>query len=412
MSPRARDPNARFQSVPGDPPLEKDSRSGVLYVRKTIKGRGTLFKSTGERKIMAAREKAREMIDEFRGRKPGLRPERIRIRELCELALEDCLKQTQTLDEEGFPLRRMSTYMNNDKAHLRGPLKKGIKRKKGMRKEGVIRELFGDFYADEIDEQFWKTWVKRKGRGLGRKLNDIAKYLSLVLSFAFDEKYIARKPEFFNPDKHKKKATKYTDDQVLLFFNKAEPTLKDLIIIRAENPLRGHETAEVHWTMVRILNQSEGPPVVEFVLPESFVKANARTVRLTRNAAAVVVRRWHEMMALPPDDRSPYVFPAPRNPKKPLNRVQVNRMWRRMKKAVGVAPEVQMHFNWFRHNVYNRLRKIHGVDISSVSQVGGTSIRTLQKHYDLEEEESTIRVANAINLPFHRQATEAAKEEE
>lgn len=406
MSPRVRKENARFKAVIGYADLELDTSSGYYYVRVSAKGKGELFKSTREKTVRKAQTVADDLIDAFRGRKAGLRSERIRVRELCELALKDLEEQTKTLDEDGHPLRRQSTFQGNDKTHLRGPFPKGTKLKKGMRKEGLIRTLFGDFFGDEIDEQFWKTWVKRKGKKLGRKLNDIAKYLSLVLSYAYDEKYIGRKPEIFNPDKHKKKAITLSDEQVLLFYSKAEPTLQDLIVVGSENPLRPHENAEVQWSMVRVFKDKQGRQAVEYDLPEWFVKKNARKVMLTPNAAAVILRRRAETMKLPPKERSPYVFPAPKNRSKPLSRKTVNRMWHRMRAAVGLAPSVKIHFHWFRHNVYRRLTKIHGVPLASVSQVGGTSTRTLQKHYDLEEEQATLQVAASINLPFGIQTEE------
>lgn len=385
--------------------------SGVYYVRKFKKGKGELFKSTGETKLGRAKTKADEIIQEWLGRTPGLKNKRITISELCDLVLEDLRKQTETRDENGFLLRRPSTFVSKDLPYLRGRETRVEKRRKGMREQGVIRDLFGDRFADELDEQWWAGWLAHEGRAVQMRKTEIAKYLSLVLSFAHHKKYIAQKPELVLPEsarRHKKHAVIYSDEQVLMFFNRANPTLQDLIIVGSENPLRPHENFEVAWSMVKIhrdtkgkpLQDNAGAPIIDYVLPEEFVKKNARTIRLTPNAARVILRRWLVNQALPERQRSPYVFPAPSDSQKPVNRVRVNRWWHTMKNAAGIDPSVKVHFHWFRHNVYRRLLKIHGIPMASVSQVGGTSIQTLQKHYDLEEEQAQLQVAAAISLPF------------
>jgi hypothetical protein len=408
MSPRVRKQDARYQGVPGYPNLEIDTKSGIYYVRKYIAGRGELFKSTKLRKKQLANTIADQMITEFSTRKKGLKNKRITVAEACGLLLEQLEKDTKTVNKDGHLLRRESTFRNKDLPYLRAPWSgelKELKSREKTRKQGVIRDLFGEEYVDQIDEVYWKDWCKREGRREGIGLNDVAKYLSMVLSYAFEQKYIARKPEIRNPETHKKKAVVYTDEQVLAFFKAAEPELQDLIIIGSENPLRPHENREIPWSMVQILEETYPDTevrVVEYVLEEHFVKVAkaARRVRLTPNAAAVVARRWKAREGRPEGERSPYVFPAPGDCQRPMGKVYMNRMWHRMKKKAGVPDGVTVHFEWFRHNVFRRLLKIHNVAIANVAQVGGTSMATIQKHYDLEEREAVLQVAGAISLKF------------
>ncbi len=389
MTPVERLKNTRFQPVTGYPDLELDTKSGYYYVRKRMAGKGELFKSTRSKKRGLAATRAQELIDEFRGRKAGLRNTRIKIAKLCDLAYAQCLKDSKAFDEDGRVLRRPHT-IEHDRTWLLD-----IKRDDGREYPAKLKELLGDVYADEIDELFWKTWCKREGRALGRKLGDVGKYLSLVLSHAFEQKYIARKPRIRNPDKHKRKAVVYSDEQVLAFYSCAEPMLQDLIVVGSENPLRPHENAEIRWEWVTLTGGE-----VEYDLPEAFVKKGARRLRLTPNAAAVIIRRAAERRRLPVAKRSPFVFPAPKDPSKPVSRKTVNRMWHRMKAKAGIPQDTKVQFHWFRHNVFRRLTKIHGLTPAEAAQAGGTSAATIEKHYALEEDTVKLRVASAISLPF------------
>lgn len=368
-------------------------------MRKFVRGRGELFKSTRSKKVRMANTIAEQMVREFTDRKAGLRGGRVTIAELCDSAFAQCEKRAAAVDEDGHPLRRART-LEHDRTYLKDKVRewKNAEGQVVKRREypALLKVHFGTLFADEIDAQFWDYWVRSKGRLLGRNLNDYAKYLSLVLQHAVDEKWLPAKPELYNPTKHKKKAVIYSDEQVLAFFNAAEPELQDLIVVGSENPLRPHENAEVRWDWVEIRDGT-----VTYDLPPEFVKKGARKIQLTPNAAQVIMRRWEVRRALPPAERSPFVFPAPKDPRKPLSRKTLNRMWHRMKAAAGI-PDAKIQFHWFRHNVFRRLTKVHGFAPAVVAQVGGTSAATIQKHYDLEEEQARVQVAGAISIPFKK----------
>jgi integrase len=207
------------------------------------------------------------------------------------------------------------------------------------------------------------------------------------------------------PEQHKKKAIVYDDELVLNFYRHANACLKDLVVIGSENPLRPHENREVRWEMVSGHDSGSGP--VEYDLPYWFVKKGARRIQLSGNAAAIVRRRWRERSQLSPRFRSPFVFPSPTDPQKPVSDVRLSRWWLKMRKEIdearakdGLPPLQRVQFHWFRHNVFRRLTKVHGISTAKAAQIGGTSERTVRAHYDLEEESARMEVAKAISLPF------------
>lgn len=387
-----------FLPVRGCSFLKKHPKTNIYYVRKYVAGKGELFKSTRTSKVGLAKTIADQMIHDFIDIDPGLKNKRVKVKDICSLLLSDFEKATKEADKEGLPIRRKSTFDSKDKPYLRGPFPKEYKLKKGMRKQGVIRDLFGEMFIDEIDEVFMKKWIKKEGKKHTKKFSEIIKYLGLALSYAHESKYISRRPKLKNPDRHVKKAIRINDADAIRFFESAEPDLKDLIIIGSENPLRPHENCEIEWSMVK----TEGK-IVEYVLPESLVKKNARTIRLTPNAAKVVLRRLKKRNIFPVSRRSPFVFPSVRDINKPLGCVHRCRMWNRMKAKAGIPSDFAIHFHWFRHNVYRRLLKVHNVHISAVSQVGGTSIKTLQRHYDIDDQQAIEDVSKAITIPFGKE---------
>lgn len=385
MTSKVRKKSATFQGVPGYPELELDTRSGIYYVRKSVAGKGELFRSTRSRKRGEARSIAQEMISEFTMRKPGLRSRRIRIADLCQPLFEELETETKTIGRDGLPLRKPRTHAK-DRLFLLDRVYRSKAR------PAAIKKHFGEYYADEIDEQFWDRWVKKEGRRLGTTLGDLTKYLSRVLEYAFVEKYIGRKPRLKNPDPEKNDAQVYNDQQLAAFYLNAEPTLQDLIAIAAENPLRPHENCEVEWSMVDF--QEDGSVI--YRLPASFTKTKtARELYLSPRASQVVRRRREGAL-----EGSRYVFPSPRDPGRPMSRKHLSDMWLRMKKKAGITSKLKFH--WIRHTFYSRAILDALIPIATVGQAGGTSAKTLEKRYLKSTAEKTRAVSVAVKVDFEK----------
>jgi integrase len=332
--------------------------TGIYYVRKYRAGKGELFKSTGETRKGRAQTLADEMQAQWLGGK-RLGGRRYPIGELCDL-LEDRLSED--------PERRRKTRQH-DKTYL-----------------PIIRDLFGEEWADEIDEAFWDAWVRRTGRGMNRTLGDVAKYLSKVLTFAFEQKIINRKPRIKNPDAAPKSPPVYTIEQIQGFLEHADSELKDLLIVATECGIRPHENRELRWDWI------EDCKIVRF--PETFTKTKkAREIVLSPGVQKLLTHRLARR-------QGPFVFSAPKNPHQPLSECQLSRMWRRMLGRAGISTEDRKgpKFHWVRHTFGSIQLLEAGQPLPKVALYMGNSPKVLFDRYMAKDAQRSAEVSQVINL--------------
>lgn len=335
--------------------------SGIYYVRKKQVGRDELFQSTGEKNKRAAETKALEMISDWLNGKTFKRSERKFISEICD-ELDLCLQKEFENND-----RRIRTR-EHDKTYFR-----------------IIKNHFGDRIASDIDEVFWDDWVRSTGRSLNRSLSDIAKYLSKVLTFAFQRKYINRKPEIRNPDKPKKSGMVYENADIEVFLEHADPMLRDLIIIGAECGLRPHENLGLQWEWIQFDKER-----VIIHIPADFSKTKSpRSLEASPNAAALLRQRFEKRVG-------PFVFPAPRNTFKSLSKKHMGKIWHAMLKRAGYPSDLKFH--WLRHSFFTKTLLDAKLPLAEVSQYGGNSPNILMKRYLQDDPRRTSSVARAINL--------------
>lgn len=345
-----------WQSI--EPGLIRHNPSGIYYVRKFKDGK-RLTATTGTDKLTRARTIRDEMLAEWiSGKAPDRKK---RIHQVCdelELVLE---KEFANGD------RRKRTF-DHDKTYL-----------------PIIKKYFGNYQASEIDEKFWADWVRDTGRSLNRTLNDIAKYLSKVLTHAYQQKYINRKPSISNPDKQKKIELIYENDEIERFIDNAEPDLKDLILIGAECGLRPHENHGLKWEWISFERNR-----VIITIPESYSKTKkARSLEASENAAVCLRRRYLKQVG-------PYVFPSPKDPLKPISSSHLRKLWGRMKKNAGITAKIKFH--WLRHSFFTKALLDAQEPIQKVAEYGGNSPAILMDRYLKNDPARTRSVAGAVKL--------------
>jgi integrase len=381
-----------WESVPGCEYLVRRLPAGVYYVRKKKAGKGRLFESLGTTSKVNAKRIADERIAEWLGGKRQALGKRPRVEAVVPQCLEQLERQASTKDKQGFPLRAKRTA-DKDRTYL-------APRKRPARPP-LMTELFGEFFMDELDEQAWDAWLKRTGYRLGRDLGEIAKYLSILADYAFREKLIGRKPRFANPETHETKARVYEDADLISYHEHAEPMLQDMLEFVSEVPIRPHEIRELRWEFVRF----DRDHTAEIHLPAWFPKnRKARAFRAGPNGSAMLWRRYRERLL-----GSEFVFPAPKDPKKPISDVMISRLWRRMIARLNEAREKENlppvpagKFHWTRHSAYTKVILDAQENIAKVSEVGGTAITTLQKNYLKSDPRRTASVGQAIKIAFNR----------
>lgn len=374
--------------------LALDTQSGIYYVRKSKKGKPDLFKSTGETSKYKAQKVAESLIAEYLTGKAKARPGKALVSDLCADLLADLEAETKIMTEGGYPQRSAKTF-EKDRTFL----------------TRVIPDLFGNQDPSSIDEEWWRTWeqanrgkVKNYKTGQPRKMAEIAKYLSKVLSYAHRKHHIQRLPKLFRgvQTKYKIKAAVYEDDVVLEFLEHAEPILYDLVAIEGENPFRPGEVSGLCWSWIEFDEELDGTPSAIVTLPATTTKTrDERRFPLSANAAAILSRRFAER-----DTQSPYVFPAPKDPQRPMSNKHRADLWKRMLVRVNAARVKAgktpypgtLKFHWLRHSLYTKLIIDKGENLMKVSKAGGTSLATLHRHYVEGDVKRLSSVTKAVSL--------------
>lgn len=344
--------------------------SGIYYARKYRAGKGRIFESTGQRSISAARTAAETIRADFVSDRAPTERRGFRVKDILDDVDRELAKDFEAKE-------RSKRTRDKDKTLL-----------------ADMRTHFGAVYLSDLDESYWENWIRDTGRGLKRGLGDFAKYLSIILDHAYRKKYVGRKPSFRNPDpKRKTRVVVYTPEQIRLFWKHADPILQDLVILGGENGFRPFENRKLKWEFIEFKKAGrQSIAVVRF--PESDFygkKSKGREIQVGPLSLEVLRRRYQAR-----DKSSPWVFPGIKDKAKPLTDVQVSRLWRSMLEAAGISDEIKFH--WLRHTFYTTALLQKRLDISKVSEFGGTSITTLQKHYLKADYVKTADVSQAMDL--------------
>lgn len=342
--------------------LVQDTRSGMFYARQSEKGRGRFFQTTGLRKKTEAQRKANEMLAQWRTGQLAQTLNARTVREVIEVLRDNLEREMMSGD------RARKTWDSSDRPNL-----------------NQVEKHFGDEYVAEIDEIFWKDWIQTVGKGLGRTLGDIAKYLSMVLTYAHQNKLISRKPAIHNPDPAKEPPVPLTMDQIETLLEKANPVIADLIILAAECGLRPYESRRLQWEMIDFPRDC-----VLIKLPAAFTKTRrARELEAGPETSKMLRRRCRAK-------RSPYVFPSILEPSRPINEVWFSKKWRAAVKAAGLPKGTKFH--WLRHTFFSQALLEANLPLPMVAAYGGNSPKILFDRYLAKDAGRTRKVAGAVKL--------------
>lgn len=355
----------KLESVPGCPDYLKINRAtGIYYVRIFRAGKGELKQTTGTTSKSKARTIAEELVAKFIGGQKTNKKRR---------HVSSILKELdESLGQEFIDGNRREATREKDRHLLK-----------------FVEKHFGSEYLDEIDEDFWADWVRSTGKPLKINLFDAAKYLSMVMTFAHRRKYVSRKPVIMNPDKAKKTGRVYTDAEIFALVQAADPKTLSQITLGFECGLRSGEARCLKKEWLTFESDSK----VLLALPDDFVKANARTIMLSVGASRLLSK-----ILKADKSGSPFVFPSATDPMtKCESRKGQNKRWRSVVKKSGIKAD-RAWFRYLRQTFYNKLLLELGLPIQNVSQYGGTSIKTLQRSYLLDDPKNTQSIGAALKI--------------
>lgn len=348
-----------WKSVEGN--LRLHVPSGIYHVRKFVKGKGRMEESTGETSVVRARQIAQEKISAWIGGKRKASGRKT-ISELCEEL------ETQ-LDQDFRNGDRRRATCEKDRYYLK-----------------KISKLFGDIFADDINEEFWKSWVRTSGKALKIKLFDVSKYLSKVLTYAEATGAITRKPTIYNPDKAAQTGKVFTVKEIERFIKHAPRMLRHLFIIAAETGMRPNETQSLRWDWITF-----GKKAVTVSLPSSFTKTEqGRQILLSENAAQVL--RTRKLGSV-----GNFVFHPPRAPEHPINRQYLWKLMDKLRSDMKLK-KGDIKFHWLRHSFASMALLDKKMPLAEVAAYQGNSPGVLFKKYLAKDSSRTAAVSLAVSL--------------
>jgi integrase len=338
----------------------------MFYVRKFRAGKGELFRSTGEKRRVRAQTIADKMMSDWLGHRQTT-GRRLKIADACEELLE-------VLEQEFMNGDRRKRTFDHDKTYA-----------------AVLTKLFGDIYVDEFDEDFWDGWVRNTGKKLDRKLGDISKYVSKLLTYCHRKGRIVRKPKIKNPDVQLRRGRVFNPEEIAALFAKADIDLKLQIVLGFENGMRPGEVRGLQWDMVEW-----GPGWAVLKLPIWLVKTgpkygHGREIQISERAYTLLRERFKA-----PGRNPKFVFPAPKEPFKGESDVHQARRFKRACKAAGIIGPARQYD--LRHSFYTISLLEKRMPIQLVSEFGGTAIGTLQRHYLHGDAKRTATMASAVTI--------------
>lgn len=313
--------------------LQKDSRTGMYFVRKKLKGKQELLKSTGYKDRTRARRRALELLAEYMASiapTPGSNPT---FREIAQKVL--ALKATKAPATQALARNRIEKHL--------GP-------------------YFNHMRISDINENTWDQYIVDQQKLSPRTLADDAKLMMAIMKYSFNEGLLKRKVRIRNPDPPNEEGRAYTEEECTKLLESATTdNMKLQIKIGLTMGMRHGEIAHLRWewidwrqSVIKLPPEETKTRRGRLVPINSEVKIDLRLKLLSKN--------------------SPCVFPSQKNPMQPIP--DFDSQWQRTWKRAGV----EGRFHWTRHTCITNMLSA-GVPESVVKKITGCSERTMRKVY-------------------------------
>lgn len=357
--------------------------SETFYARKTFKKEGIppLFKSTGEVTLGKARTAAALMIQRHRNKHLGIPDDHVFGKEKITKTFGAVAKQMQEDPEILDSLRDSS-------------------KEQQARYVKFINECFEKIDIASITVDHWTDALKEWRRTLDRKsFLDYHKYFNKVMRYAYKKRLTPHLVVSANPDKRKDSTFYVFSDKQLRKMRDAARDLKTKgLSLKTEAQFSAsYESMMRHNEILSLEKKRYNPKTGLITLRPQDVKTGSKTRKGRSFIANPNTRQLlnRVLTELPSD--SPYIFPHRFN--KNLPQGDNKNAWTAMRKAAGWKKS-KGRWRWhdLRHTAITKALLEKKLDIQSVSEYCGTSVRTLQRIYLHSKAEHTKSVSNAITI--------------
>lgn len=326
------------------PELQRDPNSGTWYVRKYVKGRGEICKSTREKHSKSrAKTEALRLLSEFLGK-----PQRGYIPTFDDMA------QTVIKLKVGKAKATQESARITFGKHL--------------------IPFFGTYRIDQISEIEWESYIIAKRQiQPGIKLFNHWKHMIMVMRLAYKQGAIERPVSLKNPDLQTRIGKVFTEDEINRLLNNANPDLKLQILMGVKMGMRKSEILKLSWDRVDMERQ-----VIHLRAEDTKIR-QGRSMGIAPDIYIGLQKR---------DRSSPWVFPWRENKSKP---VAANKSaWRECK----LAARVEGRFHDLRHTFLTKALLEKKANPLDVSVYAGVSLEMIQSVYLHPNVEHTRSIAN------------------
>jgi integrase len=253
-----------------------------------------------------------------------------------------------------------------------------------------LTDLFGAEDVRRVSPTSFNQEIDKLRRRVDRTtFSDYAKYMNIVMRFAYERKYTTHLLRFKMPEKELASANSrvFSKKELRLLYLEMNCRTRMQFTLSYECMMRLREVLYLEWNRV---NLKTG----KIILRKENVKTGSKTGKgreffLGKNAL-LLIREW----AANTKRSSPYVFPSRFDPRKPQHDNKT--AWRRAKRDAKIKGKATWHA--LRHTALTHSLLDKKLNPLSISEYAGVSIRTIQSVYLHSKAEHTKDVAGALSL--------------
>lgn len=345
--------------------LMLNNRSGVYYVIKSFKRYKipALFETTKQTTLGKARTMAEELIAAHMSKYLGDGDLVTRTASTPVRAVIDEILNTVT------PLRRSGTQEMH-KIYL-----------------GELRREWGQIGIDKITLPSWHKWLADFKRRKDRKtFGDYAKHMNLILRYAYNNRHLKHLITVPNSDRPALAGRVFTHDEIKRLWVAMNDDTRDQFVLCYECMMRLREALYLTWERVDLKSG-------HVTLRPDDVKTGSktgkgRTFKLTDNALNRLRNRAKTASG------SPYVFPSPNDPSKPIH--QNKTAWFAAKRKAKIIGRARWHDA--RHSSISHALLESRVNPVLLSEYAGVSLKTIQRVYLHSTAEQTASISKAVSV--------------
>lgn len=353
--------------------LFRSKRTGDIFYRQTFSKLKIkpINASTGEKVLGRAKVKAELMLQHHKNVCLGVNDSHIFGRE-----------RSKTLGEVGREFLEKVT----ENTHAKTKLRDSTKIQHYQYIEEIIK-LWGFLDINALDPALPNTeYESMRSSGRRTTFGLYAKYLNMLVRYAYNRKYASHLIKFPNPDSGPKPGRYYTAPERKAIWEAASEDMRDQIVLAFENVMRLQEMLRLIWDRVDLKTG-------KLTLLKEHVKTGSKTGRgrvfIMSPGALTRLRARRE--------RSPdtvYVFPSRNDHSLSQGRNQT--AWERIKDTVGIDGRARWH-DW-RHTGLTVMLLEKKLNPLLVSEFAGAGLSVIQKTYLKPDETHTIEVGMAVRI--------------